>query len=272
MRIAIVGAGAMGEAVLTGLLAAGTPASDIVASVRRPARAEELRARHGIEVVPALDAVVGADVVVVGVKPHDVVALLGEVAPRLAPEAVVVSLAAGISVAVLEHTLPDHAVVRAMPNTPAKVGVGITALSPGSRVTDGQLDAVRAVLAGTGEVIVVPEDKQDAVTATSGSGPAYVFLVAEAMTDAAVRLGLPRPQARALVNQTLLGAATLLATSDAAATTLREEVTSPGGTTAAALAVLEERGLRAAFSAAMDACHDRSASMGARADAAVLGE
>ncbi|OYO22783.1 pyrroline-5-carboxylate reductase [Enemella dayhoffiae] len=262
-RVALLGGGVMGEAVLSGLLASGHAADDLVVAEKRAERAAELTVRHGVATASGPEAVRGADVVLVVVKPADVAGVLGEVAGQLAEGALVVSLCAGVSTAAVEDVLPAGTpVVRVMPNTPARIGQGMAAASAGRHASAEQVARVVELLAGTGRVVEVPEKLQDAVTAVSGSGPAYLFLVAEAMTDAAVTLGLPRDTARELVTQTLLGSATLLAENGEHPTLLREQVTSPGGTTAAALAVLEQHGLRAAFGDALTAARDRSVELG----------
>jgi pyrroline-5-carboxylate reductase len=176
----------------------------------------------------------------------------------------VVSVAAGITTGFVEARLPDGvAVVRVMPNTPALVNEGMAAISPGTHCTDEQLELVEDLLAATGKVVRVPEKQQDAVTAISGSGPAYVFLVVEAMIEAGVHLGLPRPTATELAVQTVAGAGGLVRETGEHPALLRERVTSPGGTTAAALRVLEDHKLRAAFLAATEAARDRSRALAA---------
>jgi pyrroline-5-carboxylate reductase len=202
------------------------------------------------------------------VKPQDVAGVLGEVADVLGdPRPVVVSLAAGIPTAALERWLPDATpVVRVMPNTPLLVGRAMCVLSPGRHADEAALGTAEALLGAVGRTVRVPESQQDAATALSGSGPAYLFLVAEAMIEAGVALGLARPVATQLVSATVDGAGGLL-TDDAAGPAhpalLREAVTSPGGTTAAALRVLEAHGLRAAFADAAEACRDTSRALGA---------
>lgn len=261
-RLALLGVGRMGEALLAGLLRSGWPAGDITAAEANAEAAAAVTERHGIRVLPAAQAVAGADVVVVAVKPHDVPAVLDEVATALGRGATVVSIAAGVPTATLAEHLPaGTAVVRVMPNTPALVGEGMSVMSPGPGCPPASLDLAERVLGAVGQVRRVAESAQDAVTAVSGSGPAYVFHVAEAMIDAGVLLGLPRPLARDLVVQTLVGAATMLRDSGEHPAVLRENVTSPGGTTAAALAVLEEAAVKAAFARAMRACRDRSAEL-----------
>lgn len=262
-RVALFGGGVMGESVLSGLLASGYAAEDVVVVEKRAERAAELTDRHGVDTASGPDAVRSADVLLLVVKPHDVASVLTEVADNLPRGVLVVSLAAGVTTAAIEQVLPANtAVVRVMPNTPARIGQGMAAASPGSHATEDHLELVTRLLSGTGKVLVVDEKQQDAVTAVSGSGPAYLFLVAEAMTDAAVTLGLPRDVARELVTQTLYGSATLLNQSGEHPTLLREQVTSPGGTTAAALAALEANGLRRAFAEALTAARDRSLELG----------
>ncbi len=256
---AIIGAGAMGEALLAGLLRDGRPAAEVLVGEKRAERAVELTERYGVEVVDNLTAVSRAETVALVVKPGDVLSVLAEVAAELRPGQLLVSLAAGTTTAAIEEVVPEGvAVVRVMPNTPALVGRGMAALSPGRHCTDEQLAEVEALLAGTGAVVRVPESQQDAVTAISGSGPAYVFLVVEALVEAGVHLGLPRETATTLAVQTLAGSAELLRSTGTHPSLLREQVTSPGGTTAAGLRQLDERGVRAAFLAAAEAARDRS--------------
>lgn len=262
MRIALVGAGAMGGALLSGWLASGHAAGDILVVEPDAERAGQLAARHGVHVTGPGEAAT-ADVVVLAVKPHLVEAALDEMRPNLRPGAVVVSIAAGVMLERIERRLPEGvAAVRVMPNTPALVGEGMAGISPGSGATQEQVEQVRSLLDSVGRSVVVPEKSLDAVTALSGSGPAYLFYVAEAMVEAGVHQGLTRGEAAALVNQTFTGAAALLSRTDHSATQLREMVTSPAGTTAAALRVLDERGVRAAFLAAAEACAERSRSVG----------
>jgi pyrroline-5-carboxylate reductase len=254
-----IGGGMMGEALFAGALAAGADPAEIVVVERSDQRAETLRERYGIAVTPDLAVVSGAAVVVVAVKPYDVVPLLREIGPQLAPSALIVSVAAGLTLEVLEAALPDGAaVVRVMPNTPALVGKGMAALSPGSACSPEQVARVRALMEATGKALVVPESQQDAVVAVSGSGPAYVFYVADAMIEAGVMLGLSRATSTELTVQTLLGAATMLSETGTHPVLLREAVTSPGGTTAEALRQLDAHGVRSAFLAAMEACRDKS--------------
>lgn len=256
MRIAILGGGQMGEALAVGLRSLD-PEPEVVVAERSAERAEVLRER-GLAVVPAVEAVEGADAVVVVVKPQDVRPLLAELGPALPAGCLVLSIAAGIPTSVVEAAVPSAKVVRAMPNTPARIGCGVTGVSPGASCDAAATELASRLMSAVGSVIVVPEELQDAVTATSGSGPAYAFLLAEAMLDAARALGLPDEQARTAVTGTLLGAARLLAETGEDPAALRAAVTSPNGTTAAAIAVLEDRGVRDAVAAALAAARDRS--------------
>ncbi|MBE7325531.1 pyrroline-5-carboxylate reductase [Nocardioides sp. Y6] len=259
---AILGAGAMGESVLAGMIGAGRPLDSLLVGEKREARAQELRDTHGVDVVDNHAAVARADVVIVAVKPQDVTTLLDDLADVLRPGQVVVSLAAGLTLATLESHVPEGvAVIRVMPNTPALVGQGMSVLSRGTTCTDDQLAEAEQLLTACGRVVTLPESQMDAVTAISGSGPAYVFLVAEAMIDSGVRLGLARDVATELTVQTLLGAATMLDETGTHPALLRAQVTSPGGTTAAALAQLEDNRLRGAFAAATTAAYERSVQM-----------
>jgi pyrroline-5-carboxylate reductase len=191
-------------------------------------------------------------------------AVLDEIAPAVKPGQLVVSLAAGITTAFLESRLPDGvAVVRVMPNTPALVDEGMAAIAPGSHCDDDHLAVAEGLLGSTGRVLRVPEKHMDAVTAISGTGPAYVFFVVESMIEAGVHLGLPRATATELVVQTLVGSAKMLRETGSHPVVLREQVTSPGGTTAAALRELEVHKVRAAFLAAMEAARNRSAELAA---------
>jgi len=261
-RIAILGAGVMGETLLSAILRAGHPAADLVISEKRAERAEELRTSYGVTVTGNAEAVTDADVILVVVKPQDVTALLDEIAASVRVDATVVSLAAGITTTTIESALADGvAVVRAMPNTPALVGEGMFGVSPGSSCTDEQLRVVVGLLESGGKVVVVDEARQDAVTAVSGSGPAYVFYLAEAMIAGGVDAGLDEATARALTAQTLVGAAKLLAESDETADELRRRVTSPNGTTHAAITTFDERGVKDALVAGVAAAAARSAEL-----------
>jgi pyrroline-5-carboxylate reductase len=259
MRIAVLGGGVMGETLASGFLRYLTPAPDVVIAEKRAERAAELRLLHGVDIAETVDAVQGADVVILAVKPQDMLALLADVGSAITPGTLVISIAGGIRTATIEERVPAGVdVVRAMPNTPARVDRGVTGLSPGAHCSAQALALAERLLASVGVAIPVPEDLQDAVTAVSGSGPAYVFLLAEAMTLAAVDLGLDLETATLMVNHTILGAATLLETSGEPADVLRRNVTSPNGTTAAAIGSMEGAGVRAAVVSAMTAARDRS--------------
>lgn len=257
-RVVIIGGGAMGGSIATGLTTAGW--DDVHVVEANPVRRAELAA-SGLDVTDHPGEVIeGADAVAVLVKPKDVDAALEELAPRLPAQAVVCSMAAGVSLDRLGAHLPDGVgIVRIMPNTAARVGYGMAALSANRHVTAAQLELARAIMDAVGTSVVVEERLQDAVTAVSGSGPAYLFYVAEAMIEAGVQLGLPRDVADTLTRQTILGSAHLLATGEHPSI-LRENVTSPGGTTAAALAELDSHAVRAGIAAAVRAAHDVSAS------------
>ncbi len=263
-RLAVIGAGVMGETIISGLLASGWAPRDVIAAERYRPRLDEVVARHRISAAADVaEAVSDADVVLLSTKPQDAVGALTALGPALRPGALVVSICAGINCATLEAALPAGTpVVRVMPNTPAKVGEGMSAISAGSAATAEHLALATALLGSVGKVVTVEEKYQDAVTAVSGSGPAYVFYLAESMIDAGVLLGLPRDVATTLAVQTLFGSAKLLAQTGEHPTLLREQVTSPGGTTAAALCELDAHGVKAAVSAAMVACRDRSRELG----------
>ncbi len=255
MTVALLGVGRLGEAVLVGLLGSGT---DVVGAEAYAPRAAEMTDLHGVRMTTPEDAVADADTVLIVVKPHDVLPLCRDLGPTLRAGTLVVSLAAGVSCAALESALPDGTpVVRVMTNTPLLVGQAMSALAAGSAATDEHTDRVRGLLEPVGRVVTVPESQLDAVTAVSGSGPAYVFAVVEAMIDGGVLLGLPRPLATELAVQTLVGSGAMLQGGTHPAL-LREAVTSPGGTTAKALQVLADRAVPAAFLAALEAARDRS--------------
>jgi pyrroline-5-carboxylate reductase len=258
MTVAIIGAGVMGETLLSGLIRGGRDVADLLVGEKRPERATELREKYGVRVVANTEAATAQTVVLV-VKPQDMADVLTEIAPQLHPGQLLVSLAAGIPTSAIEKHIPDGvAVVRVMPNTPALVDEGMAAISAGSHCDDVHLATAEDLLSTTGRVVRVPEKQQDAVTAISGSGPAYLFFVVEAMIEAGVHLGLPRTTATELVVQTVVGSAKLLRETGTHPTVLREQVTSPGGTTAAAIRALEDHKVRAAFITAMEAARDRS--------------
>lgn len=266
--LALLGTGVMGETLLAGLLTAGWDPTKIVVTDRRPERRRELEQRYGVRVTENAAAAAEADTIIVVVKPQDVPGLMTEIAPDIRSDALVVSLCAGVGTSMFEEILPDGvAVVRVMPNTPAQVSEGMAAISAGKWASAEQLGEVASIMSATGRVVTVPESYQDAVTAVSGSGPAYLFYVVEAMIDSGVQLGLPRDIATELVVQTMLGSAKLLRETGEHPTKLRERVTSPGGTTAAAIRELERHSVRSGFMGAIEAARDRSRALAEEARA-----
>lgn len=261
--VAILGAGAMGEALLRGLLAAGWSSDELGVAVRRPERAAAVERATGCRVV--LDpsaALAGRQVVVVATKPRDVPRLLDQIDQAVRAPQVIVSVAAGVPIATFEARLGRVAVIRAMPNTPALVGEGVTGIAAGSHAGDEEVAAATSVLSAVGVVRQMDEGLMDAVTAVSGTGPAYVFLLAEALIEAAIREGLPRDTAEILVYRTVRGAGHLLTDTGRTPAELRGQVTSPGGTTAAAVHILEEKGFRALVEDAVRAAAERSRQLG----------
>ena len=265
MTIALLGTGVMGSTLAAALIRSGHDPSDLLLSDRIGGRAEQVAGDLGTRHADPEDAVAAADIVVLAVKPQDMAALVEEVHDHVRPEALVVSIAAAISTDFLERRLPEGAsVVRVMPNTPALVDQGMSAMSPGSHCTPEHLDQARALMEHVGRVVVLDEGHQDAVTAISGSGPSYIFYVVEAMIEAGVLLGLPRDTSTELVTQTLYGAATMIRETGEHPTVLREQVSSPGGTSVAALRALEDHKVRAAFLTAMEAAARRSRELSPR--------
>jgi pyrroline-5-carboxylate reductase len=256
-RIAILGGGRIGEALLSGLLSSGW--SDIVVTSRRETRVAELHERHDVEATTSnTDAVRGAAIVVVAVKPQDIDALLEEIGPLLTTEQTVLSVAAAIPTKRIEARLADGVpVVRAMPNSPSTVHEGMAGISAGAHANDEHLAQAEEVLSHLGRVVRVQEDAMDAITALSGSGPAYFALLAEAMIEAGILLGLSREISTTLVVQTMLGTGKQLRDEKMHPVELRESVTSPGGTTIAAIRELEQAGVRAAFLNAIQAAMNR---------------
>jgi pyrroline-5-carboxylate reductase len=262
--IAILGAGQMGEALASGLLRAGVVSSgDIVAAVRRDERAKQLRDGYGIEVMTAPEAARRAQTLVITVKPQDMAALLDEISPVVTPAALVISVAAGITTAFIGSKLSgDVPVVRVMSNTPVLVDEAMSVISPGKHAREEHLRRAEELLRPVGKVLRIPEAQQDAATALSGSGPAYVYFLVEAMVDAGILLGMPRSDALEMVKQAVYGAATMLRESGEHPVLLREAVTSPGGTTISAIRELERHGVRAAVLSAIEAARDRGRELG----------
>lgn len=288
VRIAIVGGGGMGEALLAGLLKGGRQVKELVVAERSAKRAEYLAETYSVLVAPLAAAVENASYIVVAVKPADIESVVAEIAEAASHadsstvEQVLVSVAAGVSTAFFEARMPaGFPVIRAMPNAPALVGAGVTALAAGRFATEEQLTEVAGLFERVGAVLRVSEPQLDAVTAVSGSGPAYFLLFVEALVDAAVAGGLSRSVATSLAVQTMAGTAEMLldrmdagrqqsargpARPDTTAAELRAVVTSPGGTTAAGLRELERGGLRAAVGAAVEAAKTRSEQLGITAE------
>jgi pyrroline-5-carboxylate reductase len=245
---ALVGVGKLGEALLSGLLRSGRPKEQVIAAERHETRAREISETYGVATATPEEAVAKADVVLLAVKPQDMRTALRELAPGIRPDTLVVSMAAGITTAVLEQELPPGThVVRVMTNTPVFVDEAMSAVSAGTHATEEHLALVEDLLRPVGRVIRVPEHQQDAVTALSGSGPAYFFYLVEAMIDAGILLGLPRAVAAELIVQTAVGSAKMLQESDEHPVVLR-----------AAIRVMEDHGVRAAMLAALEAARDRS--------------
>ena len=260
-KIAILGGGRIGEALLSGLLSSGwREASEIVITNRGAERVAELHERYGVDATADnAAAIAGAGIVVVAVKPQDIDALLADIGVRLTPEQTVVSVAAAIPTAYIEERIADGVpVVRAMPNAPATVHEGMAGICAGSHAGDDQLALAEELLSHLGRVVRVPETWMDAITAVSGSGPAYFALLAEAMIEAGILLGLSREISTTLVVQTMFGTAKQLRDQGMHPVELRESVTSPGGTTIAAIRELEQAGVRAAFLNAIQAAMDRA--------------
>ncbi|WP_168698374.1 pyrroline-5-carboxylate reductase [Gordonia paraffinivorans] len=275
-RIAIIGGGKIGEALLAGLIGAGTPTRDLVVAEKVEARAAEIADEYGVLVTDVKSAAESAQYVFLAIKPDDVDSVLRELAAaedNAETERVTVTLVAGIPLARYESALQAGSpVIRVMPNTPMLVNEAMSAVAAGRYVGDEQLDAVVRILKTVGRVAVVPEKQMDAVTAVSGSGPAYVFLLAEAMIDAGVGLGLTRAQASEMAVQTIRGAGILLSDSGLSPVDLRAAVTSPGGTTAEAIREFEANGLRHAVYQATRACAAASARGGRRVEVEGLGQ
>jgi pyrroline-5-carboxylate reductase len=263
-RVAFLGGGRMGEALASGLVRSKARSkSELIVTCRREERAAEIAKRLGVQTTLSnKDAVAWAHTVVLTVKPQDMEALLGQIAGSATPDHLVISLAAGIRTSYIErYLMPGVPVVRTMSNVPVLVDEAMSVVSPGSSASDKHLAVAQELMSAVGRVIRLPEKHQDAITATSGSGPAYFFLLAEAMIEACILLGLARDVATELIIQTMLGSAKMLRDTGKHPVELREMVTSPGGTTIAAIRILEEAGVRAAFLNAIDAACKRSAEL-----------
>ncbi|MET8629418.1 pyrroline-5-carboxylate reductase [Kitasatospora sp. NPDC004669] len=258
-KIAFLGTGKIGEALLSGLLRAGKDPADVLVTARRPERAAELAARYGVVAVSNAEAAKLADTLILAVKPQDMGTLLEELAPHVSPDRLVISAAAGVPTAWFEERLAAGTpVVRVMPNTPVLVDEGMSVISGGSHATEEHLVRAEEIFSSVGKALRLPESQQDAATALSGSGPAYFYFLVEAMTDAGILLGLPRQVAHDLIVQSAIGASVMLRDSGEHPVKLREAVTSPAGTTIAAIRELENHGVRAALLGALEAARDRS--------------
>jgi pyrroline-5-carboxylate reductase len=257
--IAVIGAGKIGEVLLSGLIKAGWPVDRLIATARRQERAEQLRERYGIHVVGNIEAAGAADVLAIAVKPQDAAALMSEVGSHIPGDKLVISLCAGLPTSFFTKWLSEGTpIIRVMTNTPALVDEAMTAISAGPHATAEHLELAEEMFSPLGRTIRVPESQQDAVTALSGSGPAYFYFLVEAMTDAGILLGLPRQAAHDLIVQTAIGSAIMLRDSGEHPVKLREAVTSPAGTTISAIRELENHGVRAALLAALEAARDRA--------------
>jgi pyrroline-5-carboxylate reductase len=261
--IGIFGAGQMGEALISGLVRAGQPPAEVAAVVRRTERGEELRIAYGVEILTAADAAKRADTLIITVKPQDMPAMLDEIKPHVPAGKLIISVAAGITTSFIEQRLGvDVPVIRVMSNTPVLVDQAMSVISAGAHAGPAHLARAEELFRPVGEVLRIPESQQDAATALSGSGPAYLFFLVEAMVDAGILLGVPRGTALEMVKQAMYGAATMLREEQAHPVILREAVTSPGGTTISAIRELERHGVRAAVLAAIEAARDRGQELG----------
>jgi pyrroline-5-carboxylate reductase len=258
-KVAVLGAGVMGEALIAALIGSGVEPSAISIVEKRPERCSELVSKYAIAIDSLHNAVATNDVILLVVKPQDLQGLLGEIQPHINAKALVMSFVAGKRIEFIQENLtPSQPIVRIMPNTPTSIGLGAAGYSFGKTVTQEQRTFVTSLLAAAGKAVEVDESLQDAITATSGSGPAYFFAFVEAMVEGAVALGLSREDATTLTIQTIVGSAALLEKSGDSPTTLREKVTSPNGTTAAALTSFSQDHLSEIVARAMKAAHARS--------------
>ncbi len=258
-KVAVLGAGVMGEALIAALIGSGVEPSAISIVEKRPDRCDELIGKYAITVDSLHSAVATSDVILLVVKPQDMPALLGEIKPHINSNALIMSFVAGKKIGFIQENLsPAQPIVRIMPNTPTSVGLGAAGYSFGNNVSKVHRAFVASLLSAAGKAVEVDESLQDAITATSGSGPAYFFAFVEAMIEGSIALGLTREDATKLTIQTIVGSAALLENSGDSPTTLREKVTSPNGTTAAALASFSNDQLSAIVARAMKAARDRS--------------
>lgn len=265
MTLGFVGGGVMGEAIIAGLLNKGlATAADIVVCDIAAARRDHLAQTYGIRTTDrAPEAIAGAEIVVLAVKPQEFAAAAQSLAGSLKPSQTVMSIMAGVTIASIQEALRHEAVVRAIPNTPARIGEGVTVWTATANVSPAAREKVRSVLAVLGQEAYVSDEKYvDMATAVSSSGPAYVFLVMEALIDAAVHIGLRRDMAEAMVIQTILGSARYAQVTGKHPAELKNQVTSPGGTTTEGLHALEDAGVRAAFVKAVQAAYEKAKRLG----------
>lgn len=263
--IGFIGAGNMAEALIRGLVRGGNiPGERVLASGRRRERLDKLRAAYGIATtLDNREVARGAEIVVLAVKPQILHKVLREIADQLRPGALVISIAAGVDTETIEEALGEAVrVVRAMPNVPATVGAGATAIAAGRHASEADLDTARAIFDAVGITVALDESHLDAVTGLSGSGPAYIFLILEALADAGVKVGLSRRDAQRLAAQTVMGSAKLLLDTDEHPGRLKDMVTSPGGTAIAGLHTLEEGGLRTTLINAVETATKRARELG----------
>jgi len=265
MRLCFIGGGVIGEAIVAGVLGKGLAQPEEVAVCDiLPARREHLRRTYGVRTTEdGSQAAVGAEVVVLAVKPQEFADAAKGLARQLKAGQTVMSTMAGVPIATIRDTLGQDAIVRTIPNTPAQIGEGMTIWTATDDVTEAARQGVRSILASLGQELYVTDEKYvDMATAVSGSGPAYIFLVMEALMDAAAHIGLPRAMAEAMVIQTVLGSARYAQATGRHLAELRNQVTSPGGTTTEGLLVLERAGLRAAFTEAVEAAYEKAKRLG----------
>jgi pyrroline-5-carboxylate reductase len=269
--IGFIGTGNMAEALIRGLVHAGVAQKEqILGSDPREERCQEMSERYGVRVIADnVEVARQVDILVLSVKPQVMAKVLEQIGPQIHPHALVISIAAGIPLAAIERKLPQARVIRTMPNTPALVGAGATAIAAGGHATDEDIKAARRIFDSVGTTVVLEESQLDAVTGLSGSGPAYIFLIIEALSDAGVKVGLARHNAQALAAQTVFGSAKLLIETNEHPGRLKDMVTSPGGTAIAGLHTLEAGGLRTTLMNAVEEATRRSRELGELAVAAL---
>jgi pyrroline-5-carboxylate reductase len=263
VKLGVIGGGVMGSAIVSRLLDRGTyQNTEILISEPTLPQREALQHQYGVGVTDDNNLAAMAPVVLLAIKPQIFDRVVAQLSPQGDNSQLIISILAGVNIARLERAFPDRAVIRAMPNTPATVGMGVTAISAGERVDSARVELATQIFQAVGEVVTVPESLMDAVTGLSGSGPAYIAIAIEALADGGVAAGLPRPIADRLALQTVLGTATLLNESQLHPAQLKDRVTSPGGTTIAGITKLEQAGFRSALIEAVVAAASRSQELG----------